>query len=88
MNPLSTLCVMNVAYDVKIDQIQTHFRKFGAIKAIKMPLSPNGKPRGIFHIEFEEEADAEYAKDQENHKTVFGRKMHIQWNKFKLNPFF
>jgi RNA recognition motif-containing protein len=63
MNPMSTICVMNLAFEVKQEEIEDIFSKYGLIKKILMPLSPNGQPRGMVHIEFLNESDAQMAKD-------------------------
>lgn len=87
MNPKTTICVMNLAFEVNQEKIEEVFSKYGQIKKISMPLNTNGKPRGIAHIEFLNESDADKAKNSENKRPMGdkGRKIEIFWNKFKLD---
>lgn len=73
------LFVSNLPFSMDQDNIHSHFEKYGEISNIKVLTRPDGKPKGIAFILFENHKDAKKAL-AENGTVVDGRDLKVSFS--------
>lgn len=74
-DPLKTIVVARLSYDVDEAELKKIFEYYGPIKHLKMINDKQGKPRGYAFIEYEHEGDMEAAFHEADAMKIKGRRI-------------
>eukprot|EP00916_Digyalum_oweni_P014621 GHVL01023987.1.p1 GENE.GHVL01023987.1~~GHVL01023987.1.p1 ORF type:complete len:126 (-),score=8.55 GHVL01023987.1:352-729(-) len=69
-----TLFVTNLPYDFTIDDTKHLFERYGVVSRCDMP-----RGKCFFFVEFEDDRDADYAKDRMDRKEIEGKPITVQF---------
>ena len=67
------LFVRNISFNATKEDLEQMFSECGAIEDIRMPVKPDGRPKGIAYVEFKEAAAAKKAILVKNEQMLKGR---------------
>jgi len=72
------LFVLNIPYNITVDEFNAIFSKYGTITETKLPKDPDGKLKGYAYVSYQNEESAMMAFSELDNKIVLGRILHLK----------
>lgn len=85
-DPLKTLFVARLSYELNEDDLRDEFSRYGTIKDVKLVRDLNGKSRGYAFIEFKESRDFKNAFQRADGKRIKGRRILVDVERGRTVP--
>ncbi|ORY05720.1 hypothetical protein BCR34DRAFT_543805 [Clohesyomyces aquaticus] len=80
-NPVKTVYVGNLYYEVTQDQLQRVFSRFGPVDSVKIVYDNRGLSRGFAYIEYQNITDAQAAVENLDMQVFEGRNLVVQFHR-------
>jgi len=85
-DPLKTLFVARLSYDLNEEDLRHEFSRYGTIKDVKLVRDLNGKSRWYSFIEFKESRDFKEAFQKADGKLINGRRILVDVERGRTVP--